>query len=117
MTQGVPTTSDHWLLTEQLREGNLLADLHAKEAVEEHRVPLNVRKAIKAEAYHAAEVAQWVGIVTCVANDGSAGRDSTAGKAKVKNEASADGVLRLGSGLLNKRPDRNNDIQQELESH
>ncbi len=74
---------DGTMLSEIDRISNDLADTHAKEAVEEHRVPEEIRQRVRDEARRVREIAMWLGRVTCLAGgdkDGGRRRDSEASR-------------------------------------
>ncbi len=80
---GVALKGDGTRLTADDRWGNGVADTHAKEAVEEHRVPLDVRKKIAQHDKEVKQVAAWIGLATHRANHlpEPPYRDSTASRA------------------------------------
>ena len=68
------------LLTALDRAANALVDLHAKQAVEEHRVPIEVIQRIQRHDQLVLDTVAWIGIVTHAANnhDGLIPRDAHA---------------------------------------
>ena len=56
------------LLSDVDHRANSLADVAAKAAVEEHRVPLDIRRRVKKEAQRVRAAAMWLGRVTHLAN-------------------------------------------------
>ena len=59
---------DGFLLTDADIKGNALADNYAKEAVDAHRVPLRIRKAIEAHDDLTTHNAKWIARATVIAN-------------------------------------------------
>ena len=85
-------------LTEFDRRANELADTSAKEAVKEHRVPVTVRKRVKATAQRVRELAMWLGRATHLANaqPGAQRRDSDASRRRTRSRRSDAAVAAPG---------------------
>ena len=80
---GTIARGDGFLLTEEDVACNEAADKLAKVAVEQHRVPYRIRKAIEAHDALTTQNAMWIARATLIANQqvGGPGRDTQASKA------------------------------------
>ena len=93
---GVVRIGDGSLLTATDRFGNAEADRFAKLAVEEHRVPVQLREAVLRHVELQLHLAKWIGQVTTAGGDwegGGPARDTASSQKKANRE------VRFGGGL------------------